>query len=419
MDELRAVAMERFQSMAWPTPSEEEWRRTDLSGVDLDGWVAPTPRPAPPARGGQPRPPRRAAEDPVAPPAGRIVIEGGRVTAVDLGRPWQAEGVRLLGLEQALVEFADPVQELFHAALQEADNRFIAWHYATWTHGALLYVPAFLEIREPFVIELREGHGNGERRLSAPHVVVLLAEGARASVVQAIEGDGQVLCNAAFDLRVGPAAALRWYESQALGEGSLYFRHARARVDRDASLEHFDASLGSRLVKTRVDCALTGPGSEAYLDGVYFPHGEQHMDIRTVQRHCSPRATSRAFYKGAVKDSSRAVFQGLIDVSPGASGTDAFLTNRNILLNDGARADSIPSLKIGNNDVKCSHGSTVGRIREEELFYLMSRGLPRDEARELLVLGYFDELLAKTPEEFRGTVLPMLHARLRTDPAAP
>ncbi len=247
---------------------------------------------------------------------------------------------------------------------------------------------------------------------------MILGEGAHATVVQNITGVGpdaasRILCNAAIDLRLADAAALQYCEVQELGEQSLYFRHGRADVGRDASLRHLDAAFGSRVVKSRMECAMSGRGSEAFLDGVYYCRKGQQMDIRTVQLHRSPQATSRAYYKGAVAGGGRTVFQGLIDVSTGASGTDAYLTNRNLILGDAARSDSIPTLKIGNNDVKCSHGSTTGRLSAEELFYLESRGYAESDAREMLVVGYFEDLLTKAPESFREGALSTIRERLR------
>jgi Fe-S cluster assembly protein SufD len=142
------------------------------------------------------------------------------------------------------------------------------------------------------------------------------------------------------------------------------------------------------------------------------------MDIRTVQRHRAPSTTSRAFYKGALKDRSRAIYQGLIEVSPGAAKTDAFLTDRNLILNDGARADSIPSLRIDTNDVKCSHGSTTGKIDEAQVFYLMSRGLARAEAERMLTLGYFEELLASVPESLAEELRGLIERRIADDESA-
>ena len=247
-----------------------------------------------------------------------------------------------------------------------------------------------------------------------PHVVVLLGQGAHAKVVQrtAAQGPGPLLWNAATDLSVADAGALSYFESQELPAETLVFRNGRCRMGRDSRFRNVESSFGGRLVKTRLDCSLEGSGAEARLEGMYFPRRGQHMDIRSVQHHAAPRSSSRAYYKGAVKDDGRAIFQGLIEVSPGAAGTDAFLTNRNLVLNDGARSDSIPGLKIGTNDVKCSHGSTTGRIDADHLFYLRSRGLSEGEAREMLVTGYFEELVGDAPESYRQTVLDAVRGRL-------
>ncbi len=257
------------------------------------------------------------------------------------------------------------------------DNRFLAWHYAEWSHGALLWVPPGLEIKEPFFIDFLE---DGAGAMTAPHLAVLIGAGSRASVVHRVSALGGaastragLLCNSVLDVRLGDAAGLRLWEQQELGPQDIFVRHAQAEVGRDASLNHFDAEFGARLAKSRVDCALDGAGAEAFLNGAYYCVKGQHMDLRTVQRHQSPKATSRAVYKGAVAgrwtDGLPGADRG---GSPGASGTDAYLTNRNLILGEAARSDSIPTLKIGNNDVKCSHGSTTGRLNAEELFYLQT-----------------------------------------------
>ena len=413
MRTLRAQARERFAAMSWPTTMDEEWRRMDVSRLGIEGFA-----PGPAARAACPR-----EVDAGGGTAGFITFEGGQCTEVSLADEWKEKGVRLLPLELALEEFETPLYRLFSEALAETDNRFMAWHYGEWSHGAFLWVPPGLEIAEPFLITLAE---RGSGLLSSPHVSVILGEGAHASVVQRTSsaapgaaGEGHpaegagILCNAGLDLRLADAAALRYCEVQELGEQSLYFRHGRAEVGRDASLRHVDAAFGSRVVKTRLECAMSGSGGEAFLDGVYYCRKGQQMDIRTVQLHRSPRATSRAYYKGAVAGGGRTVFQGLIDVSTGASGTDAYLTNRNLILGDAARSDSIPTLKIGNNDVKCSHGSTTGRLSDEELFYLETRGYSSADAREMLVVGYFEDLLTPAPESFREEALSTIRERLR------
>ena len=288
MRTLRSQAHERFDSMPWPTTADEEWRRTDVSRLGLASYVAAElPKAACPREG-------ETGEA-----AGSIHFEGGRCTEASLDPELRDAGVRLLPLELALEEFETPLYRLFKAAIEEADNRLVAWHYGAWSHGAFLWVPAGLEIAKPFFIDFAEGGATGT--LTSPHVAIIVGEGARASVAQRIHGeDAQILCNAGVNLGLSDASGLKLFEAQELGPSSLYFRNGRADVGRDASLRHVDAAFGGKLVKTRMECALSGRGAEAYLDGVYYCRDGQHMDIRTVQRHQSPRATSRAYYKGAV-----------------------------------------------------------------------------------------------------------------------
>jgi len=403
MNTLRERARKRFQDMAWPTTAEEEWRRTDVSRLGLDSYA--------PAAVSAPEPPREAD---AADAAGFIRFQSNKCVEIALAGQWRDAGVRLLPLDRALEEFEAPLHGMYEQALAEADNRFLAWHFASRSHGALLWIPPGLEIREPILLDFEE---DGPGTMSAPHVAILMGAGSHASVVQRIsartDAAGGMLCNAVVDIRLADAAGLQMYEQQKLAPADLYVRHVRAQVGRDSSLRHFDAELGARWAKTRVDCSLDGPGAEAFLDGAYFCGAGQHMDLRTVQRHQSPKAMSRAVYKGAVASGGRSVFQGLIEVATGASGTDAWLTNRNLILGEGARSDSIPTLKIGNNDVKCSHGSTTGRLNAEELFYLESRGLSAADAREMLVVGYFEDILTPAPEIFRDQTLGVIRDRLR------
>ena len=274
------------------------------------------------------------------------------------------------------------------------------------THGTLLHVPEFVEIEEPFLVELAEA---GEGVLSMPHVSVILDKGARAAVATRIlsGGSDRLLCNSGLEMLVGDGAKLRYFEEQSLSGTSTFFSNGTASVGRDAELLHFIASLGGALVKTRLDCTMAGPGGTANLNGVYFAAGKQHMDMRTVQHHRAGSSYSRSHYKGAVRDSARTIYQGLIEVLPTAPKTDAYLTNRNLILNDGARADSIPSLRINQDDVRCSHGSTTGRIDPAQVllpgdpWVLAARG-----GRQMLVTAYFQELVDQVPEAIKDLSSP-------------
>jgi Fe-S cluster assembly protein SufD len=382
LSELRSRGARLAGSLPWPTTQEEEWRRTSLEGLKLEELRSVEPD------GREPAPP----VEPAAGQAGAARFRGTTCAALGLAALWRRQGVLLQPITGP-GPVPQAVAALLEGGLERADNRFAAWHLGQLSHGVFLYVPPGVEVSDPVFVDLEEAE---EGSASFPHLAVVLGREARARVVLRVSGDA-ALVNAGLDAQVGDGASLELYQLQDLGPSSLYFAHSSVAVGRDAGLRSLEAHFGSRLVKTRIDCSLEGAGAESYLNGAFLAGAGQHMDLRTVQRHRSPKATSRALYKGAVRDSGRTIYQGLIAVSPGASGTDAYLSNKNLILNDGARADSIPSLRIDNNDVRCSHGSTTGRISPEELFYLASRGLAPAEARALLVLGFFDELLARSP----------------------
>jgi Fe-S cluster assembly protein SufD len=343
--------------------------------------------------------------------AGQAVFADSQLVALDQRREWKERGVVLMGLEEALGRREALLRPILREDLDSIDNRFQAWHFSLLGPGLFLYIPPFVEIQEPFIFEFNE---SDQEHLSSLRVVVVLDRGARARVIQKTVGTGEqeMLCNSGMDIRLGESAGLDIYRLQGLNEHSLCISHDVASLSRDSSLRCFDAFFGGRLLKSRLECNLEDRGCEANLQGIYFARHQQHMDIRSIQRHRAPQTNSRAFYKGAISDAGRAVYQGLIEVSPLAAKTDAYLTNKNLILNDGARADSIPSLKINTNDVKCSHGSTTGRISDEEVFYLMSRGLARSEAEGMLIQGYFEELSEGVPEALRDHLHRIIQSRL-------
>ena len=179
----------------------------------------------------------------------------------------------------------------------------------------------------------------------------------------------------------------------------------RAHLDRDASLASLVVSLGAGLVKVDVESQLRGPGATSEMLGLYFGTGTQHIDFHTLQEHRAPHTTSDLLYRGAVKDTARAVFAGLIRVDPGAQKTNAFQANRNLILSEGARSDSIPKLEILANDLRCTHGSATSRLNEEHIFYLMSRGLSRRQATFMIVEGFFADVFDRIPIDRLRTYL--------------
>jgi Fe-S cluster assembly protein SufD len=208
------------------------------------------------------------------------------------------------------------------------------------------------------------------------------------------------------ELDVGDAARVRYLNLQDLGPRVFQVAYQASRVGRDATLYSSVVALGGDYARVRTDSAIDGKGGTSYLTAVYFADGRRMHDFRTVQDHAAPATTSDLLFKGAVSDHARSVYSGLIRVRKEARGTNAFQTNRNLVLSDGAEAQSVPNLEIETDDVRCSHASAVGPIDDEQRYYLESRGVPPEVAERLIVLGFFGEVLDRLP-------LPTLVAGLR------
>jgi Fe-S cluster assembly protein SufD len=196
---------------------------------------------------------------------------------------------------------------------------------------------------------------------------------------------------------VGEGSNLRFIELQSWGDRVWNFSHERAILKRDAKLDWIFGALGSQLTKNFSEINLEGEGGEARMSGFYFTDDEQHLDHDTQQNHKAANTTSDLLFKGALEEKSRSVWQGMIYVAPGAQQTDGFQANRNLVLSKEARADSIPGLEIMADDVRCTHASTIGKIDDEELFYLLSRGISEKDARQIIVEGFFDPIMQRIP----------------------
>lgn len=358
--EIRSKAFEAFDETPWPSPEAEEWRRTNLDEYKLND---------------------------------RDIIAALMNTHGN-GNGRNGEKSRRL----RLLEEARPLLE---RVAQRMDDRFAALNLVGWSGSRIVYVPEGTALKEPVVIEYPGSPGG----VNNVHTAVILGREAKATVFQHFAGGGSgALWNAGVSAELGEGAKLTFANIQQVDESARFFQQFRYFLHDYAVLDSFESYTGATLTKTRNEVFIEGSGSEALLNGIYFANSGQHMDMRTVQYHTKRSSQSRAFFKGAVSGSGSTVYQGLIDVDGNAPGTDAYLTNKNLILNDGARADSIPCLEIRTDDVKCSHGSTSGRIDEEELFYLMSRGLPRSVARRELIAGFFEDLVQKAPEQAQEPV---------------
>lgn len=244
--------------------------------------------------------------------------------------------------------------------------------------------------------------------MRAWRVELELADGARAEVFEEYEGQGQYFTNVVTRARLGASAQLIYTKLQRESVSALHAATFDAELGRDAVLTANFISLGASLSRNDVNVALKGEGADATLNGLYLARGSQHVDFHTTIDHSAPHGSSRELFKGVLDDKARAVFNGLIEVRPGAQKTDAMVYNRNLLLSDKGLVNTKPEFKIHANDVQCKHGATVGQLNADALFYLRSRGISADSARALLILGFAREMVDRLS-------LPALREALAAD----
>jgi Fe-S cluster assembly protein SufD len=392
MRERRQVAWRAFEQIPMPTRTDEEWRRTDLRGLRLDEVEAY----GPPASGAQSSLLPAAERD--EPLAGFLGLRDAQVVERRMADEWATKGVIFTDLVTAVREHADLVRDHFMTrCVPPTDGKFAALHGAFWDNGTFLYVPRGVVVTTPLrVIAAADTPG----RATLPHTLIVLAEGSQATFVEEVvspDGERQGFSSRVTEIFLGSGAQLDYANVQHWGDSVFDFHTERALLGKDSSLVLRSIEMGSQLSKGRVETIMEGPGSNARLVGLYFGDGRQHLDRYTLQDHLAPHATSDLLFKGVLTDHARSVYSGLIRVRPHAQKTDAYQQNRNLLLSRTARADSIPNLEIGANDVRCTHGATVGKVDEEELFYIMCRGLTRIEATRLIVEGFVDPQIEELP----------------------
>jgi Fe-S cluster assembly protein SufD len=274
-------------------------------------------------------------------------------------------------------------------------------------------VPKGVVLERPLYVRIASSAPGGS--LFFRMVVVAERESRFSLVEEWVSADDQLeaYTNGVVELFVEDAAKLEYVSVQSLSQQTWHFATHHARVERDAELDWVAGGFGSKRGKVRIQNDLAGPGATSRVTGAYFADGDQHLDYDTFQEHMAPSTTSDFAFKGALRERASAVWRGMIRVEPEAQKTNAYQENRNLLLSDKAHADSIPGLEILANDVRCTHGATIGKVDREQLFYLMSRGLARNEAERMIVRGFFTEILDRIElEPVREALGAALEARL-------
>lgn len=387
--ESRLRAWQIFEMLPMPGRTDEEWRRTDLSKLNLEDLV-----PFSEASGGAVESPLRVNGT----NAGLLTHQNSVTVDRSLQEDLAHQGVIFTDLDSAVREHPDLVKQyLMTEAVVPDYNKFTALNAAFWSGGTFLYVPRGVEATVP----LRALY-----TLTAPHAglfthtLVVAEEGSRVAYLEEYASGkitGQALNAGVVEIFLKQSAHLTFVTLQDW-TGDVYdISTQRALLDRDSQLDWLVIATGNGITKSNIEAALRGTGSSTQMLGILWGYGNQHTDYHTVQDHIAPHTTSDLLYKSALTDQAKSVFSGTIRVVKGAQGTDAYQANRNILLSPHAAAFPSPNLEIEANEVRCTHGATIGKVDEDQLFYLMARGLSQDQATRMIVEGFFEDVLQREP----------------------
>jgi len=404
-------AWQIFNQLSMPTMAEEAWRRTDLREIPaktvhlpIDGAfrnLAPVPKYllkplTANMRGGQ-----------------IVLLPGGAKPT--LSPELTKKGVIFTDLHIAERDNPELVARMTGQTVRPEEGKFAALAGALAQNGVVLYIPKGVTVEQP-LNSLLWGPGVDLAYLS--HILIWVDEGASVTYVHEAaspDENGPALHAGIVEIKVSDNASLRFVELQSWGRHVWNFSHERISVGRDGNLDWIFGAIGSRLTKNFSELDLVGEGATGRMSGFYFTDGNQHLDHDTQQNHLAPHTTSDLLFKGALKGHSRSVWQGMIYVAVGAEKADGYQANRNLVLSPNARADSIPGLEILADDVRCTHGATVGKLEQEPLFYLKSRGIPDKEAERLLVEGFFDPIMQRIPYEgVRARFQQAIHEKTAT-----
>jgi Fe-S cluster assembly protein SufD len=375
----REEALATFQKLPSPSRTDEEWRRTDVSKLDPNQYS-------------------------------RLQHLDGQKLVLPSSLP---KGVILKPLRQAAKEHPELVEPRLFSLVHANRDRFSALHAAFFTGGTFLYVPDGVVIDQPVIGQ----HFSREADASVlPHTLIVAGKNSKFDYLDeyiAEKDDESGYRTGSTEIFVGEGATVGYVAVQKWGRNVWHFSDERAELARNSRLRLFNVTLGGKFSKTRVEASLAGEGADAELKALYFASGEQFFDFHTLQDHRVGNTRSDLLFKGALQDVARTVYAGLIRIEKRAARSDAYQANRNLVLSDKAKATSIPMLEIDNNDVRCTHGATVGPVDPEHLFYLRSRGIPEVTAKRMLIQGFFGDVLDRIPfAHARAVVEAELEARI-------
>ncbi len=380
----RSEAARRAADLPPPAPHDEEWRRTDPARFPLDAW--------PPVHL-EPRPPRPADADPLDEFFDVVIeMDGSGWSVRDRGGVTQSGRIAVLSLAEAAERHPDAVETLWtlEPAVRPRDRH--EWAAMAAAAGVFIRVEPGAEFARGVLVRVRQPAG----RWFCPLTMLDVSERSTLHVVSAIlsePGDG--LAAETVRYRVGAGGRLRLARLQLCAGGPSQMEFVHGRLSEDAQLDAVSVHLGGAAVRSRVGAEAAGRGAGVRIGGLLLAAGTEQADQQTVQIHSAPDTTSDLLFKAAVRDRARSVYRGLIAAHRGAVRIAAYQKNQNLILNEGARVDSLPGLRIDADDLTCTHGATIGSLDPDELFYLRSRGLPESVARRLILEGFFEEIVSR------------------------
>jgi Fe-S cluster assembly protein SufD len=388
----RDAAAARYAELPLPSTTDEHWRFTDLRGFDPEAFVRNGHGPVPGTGTGLPE---TMLDLDVA---GMAVVREG--------------GVSIVKAPEA-VRFEPFVDHERLGQLVGTDEKFAAHNAAVWEHGLLIVVPRGVELEQPLAVRIVNSDEGGALFF---RLLVIAEPESRFTLIEdyaSASPEVSGYTNAVAELFVEQAAKLEYVSIQNLSRETWHFASHHARVERDAELDWVAGGFGSKKGKVWIQNDLTGPGATSRVTGAYFADRDQHLDYDTYQLHVAPNTTSDFAFKGALRDEATSVWRGMIRVEKDAQRTNAYQENRNLMLSPTTHAVPIPGLEILANDVRCTHGATVGQVDRDQLFYLMSRGLTRVEAERLIVRGFFTDVLGRIDlDPVREALEQMLEGRI-------
>ena len=328
--------------------------------------------------------------------AGLLIQHNSVTTIAHLAPEVHDRGVHFESIDAALRDHPDLVEPYLHSLVPTERSKFTALHGAFRTGGTFLLVPKGVRVEAPIQSLV---YLDADGAAVFPHTLIVVEEDAEVTFVERFVSPDltRALSSAVVEIHAARGSRVRYVGLQDWGSGVTHLGIQRAHVGQEATLSTLAVAFGGDLARAEAESVLAAPGAHSEMLGLYFATGSQHYDHRSLQDHIAPNCTSELLYKGALKGASRSIYSGWVMVRPGAQRTDAFQTNRNIVLSDTAKADSVPNLEIEANDVRCGHAASTGPIDEDTLFYMQTRGLPADEAEHLIVTGFFQEVIDRVP----------------------